>query len=154
MMVSQRADKLTTKIEDLRNSLGEKIAAKLELDKCNRLVQRLHKLSSECEKCYQYFIDFEKHITELTDKSDQLTKNDFKQHSQKLENISAHLLKEHKLVSKDYYLSIYMSLGLTIGLIFGLLFDNLALGLPIGLGIGVAIGAGLDADVKKKGKTL
>lgn len=153
-MVSPRDDKLITKIEDLRNSLGEKTSRKLELDKCNRLVKRLNILSSECEKCYQDFIDLEKHITELADKTDQLTKTDFKQHSQKLESISSHLLKEHKLVSKDYYLSIYMSLGLSIGLIFGLLFDNLSLGLPIGLGIGVAIGAGLDADVKKKGKII
>lgn len=153
-MVSQQVDKLTTNIEDLRNSLGEKASKKLELDKCNRLVQRLNTLSSECEKCYQHFIDLEIHIAQLIDKSNQLTKTDFKQHSQKLEYISSHLLKEHKLVSKDYYLSIYMSLGLSIGLILGLLFDNLALGLPIGLGVGVVIGASLDADVKKKGKTI
>ncbi|MFD1413649.1 hypothetical protein [Oceanobacillus jeddahense] len=154
MVSHQTTDKLTKEIEDLRNSLGEKVSKKLDLDNCHQLIQRLGTLSSECETCYQSFNDLESHLVQLLDKPGQLTKNDFKHHHQKINNISTHLMKKHKLVTKDYYLSIYMSCGLSIGLVFGLLFDNLALGLPIGLGIGVTVGAILDADVKKKGRTI
>ncbi|WP_339184998.1 hypothetical protein [Oceanobacillus sp. FSL W7-1293] len=155
MMISpQAADKLNANIEDLKNSLEEKVSKKLDLDNCHQMIQRLVELSSSCEACNQYFVNLESHIAQLLDKSDQLTKNDFNNHHQILNNIRTHLMKKHKLVAKDYYLSIYMSCGLSLGLVFGLLFDNLALGLPIGLAVGVAIGAGLDADVKKKGRTI
>ncbi|MFD1849431.1 hypothetical protein [Oceanobacillus bengalensis] len=154
-MESQRVEKLKTILEEFRNTVDEKDARKLELGKCNRIIQKLGSFSSECEECFQHFIDLENHIIQLVDKVDELIENDVKHHKQKIDNISSHLQKQHKLVTSGYYLSIYMSIGTSLGIVFGLLiFDNIGLGLPLGMGIGVAIGAGLDADAKKKGMTL
>ncbi|MFA1819702.1 hypothetical protein ACDX78_05805 [Virgibacillus oceani] len=154
-MDSQRVDKLKTILNELGKTVDEEIAKKLELEKCDRIIQKLSSFSPDCEACDQHFIDLENHIMQLRDKSDQLTEEDIKQHKQIIDDISAHLQKEHKLVTKGYYLSIYISMGAGIGVVLGLLvFDNIGLGLPIGFGIGVAIGAGLDADAEKKGMVL
>ncbi|WP_234028562.1 hypothetical protein [Lentibacillus sp. Marseille-P4043] len=69
----------------------------------------------------------------------------------------SNLQKKHKLVEEGYYLGIFMSLGLSLGVVFGLtVLDIGLLGLPIGVGmcIGLAIGSGMDADAKKRGKTI
>ena len=154
-MESQRVDKLKTILEEIRKSVDEQVAKKLELDKCERIIERVNSFSSECTECNQQFNDFENRILQLVAKFDQLTENDIKQHKQKIDTISSHLQKQHKLVTSGYYLSIYMSLGISLGMVFGLIiFDNLGLGLPLGMAIGVAIGAGLDADAKKKGMTI
>ncbi|WP_229683204.1 hypothetical protein [Virgibacillus oceani] len=154
-MESQRVDKLKTILEEIGNTADKQVVTKLEIEMCNRFIQRLSSFSSDCEVCYQHFITLENHIIQLKDKLDQLAENDFNYQKQTLATISSHLQKKHNLVSSGYYLSIYMSLGTSLGVVFGLLiFDNIGMGLPLGMGIGVAIGAGLDADAKKKGKTL
>ena len=154
-MEIRRVDELITILNELGNTVDDEIAKKLELEKCNRIIQRLGSFSPDCEACDQHFIDLENHLMQLRDESDQLTDEDVKQHQQKINNMCDHLQKEHKLVTKNYYLSIYLSMGAGIGVVFGLLlFDNIGMGLPIGFGIGIAIGAGLDADAEKKGLVL
>lgn len=154
-MDSQRVDKLINILEEFRNIVGEQVATKLELEKCIRMIKRLSSFSSECEECYQLFIDLENHLMQLNDRLKQLGKSDFKYHKQKIDHISSHLHKRHKLIASGYYLTVFMSIGLSLGVVFGLLiFDNIGLGLPIGIGIGVGIGAILDADAKKKGMVL
>ncbi|MGP4038712.1 hypothetical protein ACTWP4_02205 [Gracilibacillus sp. D59] len=154
-MDSQRVDKLKTMIEEFGSSVDEQVARKLELEKCNRIIQKLGTFSSDCKECSQSFVDLENHIKELINKREQLVENDFKHHKQKINHISSHLMKQHKIVTSGYYLSIFMSIGTGVGAVFGLLiFDNIGLGLPLGVGIGVAIGASLDADAKKKGLIL
>jgi hypothetical protein len=155
MMDSQRVDKLITILEEIKNTADNKIAAKLELDKCQRIIQKLSSFSSECAECNQHFIELEDHLIHLSNNINQLSEDELKIHNQIIGNISAHLQKQHKLITSGFYLSVYMSLGMSLGLVFGLLiFDNIALGLPLGMGIGVAIGAGLDEDAKKKGRTI
>lgn len=154
-MESNRLDNLHTILDEFRNTVDDKVATKLEIDKCKRIMNRLNSFSSDCEECSQHFMDLEAYIMQLKDKVDNLTEDDFKNHQQKISSISSHLQNQHKLVTSGYYLSVYMSLGMSLGLVFGLLiFDNIALGLPLGMGVGVAIGAGLDEDAKKKGMTL
>jgi hypothetical protein len=155
-MESHRIDKLNTIFDEIQKTVDKKVATKLEIDKCRRIIQRLNSFSTDCEECYQHFIELENHLIQLAEKVEhQVEDDDFKNHKQIIANVTSHLEKQHKLVTSGYYLSVYMSIGMSIGLVFGLLiFDNLALGLPIGMGIGVAIGAGLDEDAKKKGMTL
>jgi F0F1-type ATP synthase assembly protein I len=154
-MKIKRADKLKTMLEKLENTVDEGTSKKLELEKCHRIIQKLSSFSADCEACEQYFADWESHILQIRDRADQLREEDVTQHKQKKDNISAHLQKEHKLVTSGYYLSIYMTMGMSLGVVFGLLiFDNIGLALPIGFGIGLAIGAGLDAEAEKKGMVL
>lgn len=154
-MEKQRVDQLKAILQDFRDTVDEKVAAKLELDKCNRIIQKLSSFSSDCVVCDQHLLDLENHIIELTDGSKRQEPYDYKQHQQILSYITSHLMKQHKIVRSGYYLSVYMSLGTGIGVALGqAVFDSLALGISLGIGIGVAIGAGLDADANKKGLTL
>lgn len=154
-MEDKRVEKLKSYLAEIEKSVDNKVAAKLELELCVSIIERLDSLSADCEECKQVFHDLEDHLTQLKDNIDQIDPTDIKQHHQKISTIRSHLQNKHKLVTSGYYLSIFISIGTSVGLLFGLLiYDNVALGLPIGLGIGVAIGASLDADVKKKGLTL
>jgi len=154
-MENQRVYKLIAIIENFKNTINEHTATKLELDKCKRIVERLSSFSVDCAECDNHFFELEKHMMQLKDTKDHLLDIDYKQHKQIIGNISSHLTKQHKLVTKGLYLGVYMSIGTSLGIVFGMvIFDNIALGLPIGIGLGVAIGAGLDADAKKKGLTL
>lgn len=154
-MQTERIDRIKNCIEEIVADVDEKTAAKLELDKCRRIVERVGSFSNGCEKCDEYLDELEEHFTEIQEQAHQLTKEDYKNHYKKTEYISSHLQKKHNLIPSGYYMSLYMSLGLSFGLLFGLLvFDNIALGLPIGMVLGMAIGTGLDMDAKKKGKTI
>ncbi|WP_245548510.1 hypothetical protein [Gracilibacillus lacisalsi] len=136
-MESERVKKLITMLEELRNTVDEHVAPKLEIDKCKRVVQRMSSFSDDCKDCYQYLVEFEEHLRQLS--GEYLAEMDVKHHKQKLINISSHLQKQHKLVTSGYYLSIYMSIGTSLGVVFGLLiFDNIGLGLPLGIAMGVA----------------
>ncbi|WP_428909945.1 hypothetical protein [Niallia sp. Krafla_26] len=154
-MEDQRVDQLIAMLQDFKETVDEKVAPKLELDKCNRMIQKLSSFSPHCAVCEQHFLDLEEQIIRLTDRSKQLKKQDYIHHKQIMNYITSHLMKQHKLVTSGYYTSIYMSIGTGLGVAFGqLLFENMALGLSLGIGIGVAIGAGLDGDAKKKGLVL
>ncbi|MFS0673513.1 hypothetical protein [Ornithinibacillus sp. 179-J 7C1 HS] len=154
-MESQRVDELKEILNEIKTLADEKTATKLELDKCNRIVERLASFSPDCEECEQLFPVMEKHVFEMREQIKHIDSFDSQQHRQIITSISSHLTKQHKLITSGYYLSIYMSLGTSLGLMFGLLFlDNIALGLPIGLCIGLGIGSSLDADAKKKDLVL
>ncbi len=148
-------EKLNTILEELKNTVDEKAAKKLGLDKCKRIIEKLYSFSSDCEECDRRFNEIEKQIIQLFEKRNVLEENDFKQQKQIISSIISHLQKQHKLIPSGYYMSLFISIGSSLGVVFGfLIFDNIALGLPIGIGIGAAIGASFDEDAKKKGLTL
>lgn len=154
-MENERVERLLKTIEEIRLSVDEKTTAKLELDKCIRIVKRLGSFSSDCEECQKHLNEFDNQLTEILERKDEPTKDDFKEHYTMKEKITSHIQKQHKLIPDGYYMGIYMSLGISIGLLFGLLvFENIAIGLPFGMVIGMVIGMGLDKDAKKKGKTI
>ncbi|RYI26695.1 hypothetical protein EVU96_20240 [Bacillus infantis] len=154
-MDNQRVDELNSFLEEIGQKADAKTAAKLELDKCKRIIQRLSSFSSDCEKCDQLFLGLENHLIRLKSKAEHLTEGEIKHHKKLIGTISSHLQKQHKVVTQGYYLALYMSIGISIGTAIGLVvFDNLVLGLPLGMCIGIAIGTGLDEDAKKKGLTL
>jgi DNA repair exonuclease SbcCD ATPase subunit len=154
-MDNQRIDKLLAVLTEIRNKIDEDAKTKHQIDKYHQIIQKLGSSASNCEECAQYFSDLENHILQLIDRLEHHEKYDFNQNKQKLDTISKHLIKRHKFIYSGFYLSIFMSIGTSLGVVYGMLiFDNIALGIPIGVGIGVAIGAGLDADAKKKGKTI
>ncbi|MDQ0232683.1 hypothetical protein [Metabacillus malikii] len=142
-------------INKLKQTVDTQTFKKLELEKCERLVERLTSFSESCEECQRKFIEAEEHFSRLDEHIDQLPTSEMKEHKQFVSQTVAHFEKEHDLVTEGYYVSLYMSIGLGLGVMFGLtIFDNIGLGIPIGFAIGLAIGSGLDADAKKKGKTI
>lgn len=140
-------------IEKLRGKIDEKQAKSLELDLLTRIVIRLQ--SFDCNECKRYLAVIEEYIHYLDDNKDLLNKQKLKEYSKEIQIIKTHLQKEHGLYIEGTFMAVYMSIGMSIGIVFGLtIFDNLALGLPIGLSLGIAVGTGIDADLKKKGKTI
>jgi hypothetical protein len=154
-MDSEQFENLNRDLREFTDIIDSQKAKQLDLEMFNRIIKRLHSFSQECEECNIHLNDLSVHIKELKNRSAQLDDRDFKNHKTKINNIISHLQNKHHLVTEGHYLSIYMSFGMSIGLLFGMLiFDNLALGLPLGTALGIAIGSGVDADAKKKGKTL
>lgn len=154
-MTDNRYNKLNAVLEDIKTSTDKATAKKLALEKSNRVIQRVDAFAVNCKECDQHFIDLENHLQQLRDELDQLDNSDFKQHRKKIEMISSHLHKEHKLVPDSYYLTAFMPIGISLGAAYGLMaLDNIGLGMAMGISVGVAIGAGLDADAKKKGRVL
>ena len=71
------------------------------------------------------------------------------------------VVKEQKIVPKNYYRKLWMLLGMSafgipIGLAFGLGINMglFAMGLPIGMGIGVTIGSLMDKKALEEGRQL
>jgi hypothetical protein len=142
-------------IRALKRTVSKQTTTKLDLDKCERIVERLESFSASCEGCQQHLLEVKNHFTLLEVNVERIEETTFKQHRQLINHIISHLQKKHKLIAEGYYLAIFMSIGMSIGVAFGLtIFDNIGLGIPIGMCFGLAIGAGLDADAKKKGNTI
>ncbi|WP_253957765.1 hypothetical protein [Metabacillus halosaccharovorans] len=153
--MNDHLDQIKATIKELRSIDNKKITGKLDLNKCERVAEKLDSLSENCQECEQQLLELKNHLIELKSNIDNLDKQTLKQHLLLIQQTYNHLQKKHKLLPEGYYMSIYMSIGMSLGVVFGLtIFDNIALGIPIGMCFGMAIGAGLDADVKKKGKTI
>jgi hypothetical protein len=144
-------------LDEVRGLKEHPDAKLLDASKLERIVSRLNAFSraETCESCKSLLEEAEERIGKLAVHRNALPKDEHKAYRKWVGTLTTHLQQRHKLVPEGFYLAIYMSIGLSIGLSFGLtIFENIALGLPIGMSIGVAIGAGLDADAKKKGKTI
>ncbi|WP_245823528.1 hypothetical protein [Metabacillus halosaccharovorans] len=153
--MNDHLDQIKTTIKELRKIDNKKNTGKLDFNKCERVAEKLDSLSENCQECEQQLLELKNHFIKLKADLDNLDKNALKQHQHFIQQTYNHLQKKHKLLPEGYYMSIYMSIGMSMGVVFGLtIFDNIALGIPIGMCLGIAIGAGLDADIKKKGKTI
>lgn len=152
-MDNKNYNQIIEKIDSLTNEIDDKQAKTLDLDLLKRITIRLQ--SFDCAECANYLPEIGEYVNYLYENKNVLEKQRLKEYGEIIGKIETHLQNEHGLVSEGYYMSVYMSIGMSIGLVFGLtIFDNLALGLPIGMAIGIAIGSGIDADNKKKGKTI
>ena len=153
--MENNADYVKTILRELRSTVSEQISAKLNLAKCERIVEKLDSFSVSCEECQQLLLELKNHFIQLKENVNQIEDTELKQHKQLINHIVSHLQKTHKMVAEGYYLGLFLSLGLIMGIVFGLtIFKNIGLGIPIGMCMGVAIGAGMDADAKKKGNTI
>ena len=72
------------------------------------------------------------------------------------------LLKEVKIVPKNYYRNLWLALGMSVfgvplGIAFGAAQDNMAflgIGIPIGMAIGIGVGTAMDEKARKEGRQL
>lgn len=153
--MDKQVDEIKAILNRLRTTINKNLLKEINFNKCERVIEKLDFFSASCGECQQFQLDLKSHFNRLEVNMERIGDTEMKQHKRLINNTVTHLQKKHKLVSEGYYLSIFMSIGLSLGLAFGLtIFDNFGLGLPIGLSMGIAIGAGMDADAKKKGKTI
>lgn len=147
-------------LEEIRK-LQEKIKSQkrktYDFNLAERIVKRLDTFK-DCKECVIFLNDLSIEIHKLKEES--LKKTDPK-YALLQKNITNHLLKEHKLITKGYYTAIYMCIGIAIGLSLGTAIASairqmayMSMGLPIGIGIGLAIGARLDAKAEKDGLVI
>ena len=146
-------NQIIEKIARLSDEIDDKQVETLALDLLKRITIRLQ--SFDCTECGNYLSEISGYVNYLDENKNSLEKQQLQEYRKIMEEIKIHLQNEHGLVPEGFYLGIYMSFGMSIGLLFGMIvFDNFVLGMPIGMAIGVAIGSGIDADYKKKGKTI
>jgi hypothetical protein len=142
-------------IKRLKERMDHQITKKLQLDLLSRIIIRLGSFHIECDVCQKTLIELKEQLNLIKVNQGQLSKTEMKEYFRKINNTVAHLQKQHKLVSEGYYMGICMALGVSFGLLFGtVLYSVSAIGVSIGMCFGLAIGNGLDADAKKKGKTI
>ncbi|WP_246320038.1 hypothetical protein [Paenibacillus qinlingensis] len=153
--MENRADHVKTLLRELRGTVSKPISKKLDLHKCERVVEKLGSFSSSCKDCQQQLLELMNYFILIKENIDRIDDTKLKQYKQLINHITSHLQIKHKLIQEGYYLGIFMSLGMSLGVVFGItVFDNIGLGISIGMCMGLAIGAGKDADAKKKGKTI
>lgn len=93
-----------TMIKELRSGVSKQIAMKLDLNKCERVIENLNSLSVGCEECQHHLLKFKNHFIHLKTNVNRIEETDFKQHKQLINQIFSHLQKKHKLVPEGYYL--------------------------------------------------
>ncbi|MDR6555082.1 hypothetical protein [Paenibacillus qinlingensis] len=153
--MENRVDHVKTLLRELRGTVSKSILKKLNLDKCERGVEKLDSFSSSCKDCEQQLLELMNCLMLIKEDTNRIEDTKLKPYKQLINHISSHLQIKHKLIREGYYTGIFMSLGMSFGVVFGLtVFDNIGIGISIGMCMGLAIGAGKDADAKKKGKTI
>jgi hypothetical protein len=93
-------------------------------------------------------------LTELSLLFQSPDKSARKAYRKQLDAITKHLQKEHKLVSKGYYVGIWIVIGIAIASGIGTALKNPAIGSGAGIAIGLAIGTYLDRKAEREGRVL
>jgi len=145
---------IAEQISQLKDTLDEKDHKKFKLDLLLCVAQRVSEFSLECGPCQiaqQTISTLTQDISNIIQIAD---KGKRKAHIKAINTITGHLQKQHKLVTKGYYMGIGLTIGSGIGLSLGAVMDNAGSGMPLGIGIGIAIGAALDAKAKREGRII
>ena len=146
-------DDIVKEISLHKDILGKKESKKYKLDLLLKIAQRVDSFSSHCGACQI----FQQDITQLTQDLGyivQASKDKRKGYFKKINNITKHLQKHHKLVSEGHYIGIGIAIGVAIGTGVGTALGKPGIGPGLGIALGLAIGAYLDNKAKKEGRVI
>ena len=147
-------DRVAKEINIYQDSLNRKVSKKYKLDLLLRIAKRVGDFSSTCGQCQL----FQQEITTLTKELSYLiqtpNKETRKRYFKTIGNITKHLQKQHKLVTKGQYIGICMAIGAGTGAALGAVLGNAGIGPALGTAIGLAIGSYLDKKAKKEGRVI
>jgi len=144
-------------IDSYQVSLSQKEQKKYKLDLLLRLAGRVEEFSSGCGQCQVYqqeITEFARGLGNLVQMPKQVIDKESKRYKKTLNTVTKHLQKQHKLVTKGYYMGICMAIGSGVGVALSAGLDKAGVGMPIGIAVGVAIGSALDARAKKEGRVI
>lgn len=151
----EKIDNIFEMIEEIKLHYDPKNLKKLNISLTERVASRLNEYSDSCETCANMLAELESNLQTYIDALQTQEPVNILEHRKIRKPFEDHLIKTHKLLPDDHFVSTYLAIGLSLGLVFGmLLYDNIAIGLAIGLALGVAIGTSKDADAKKNGKAI
>ncbi len=101
---------------------------------------------------------FQQDITTLTKELSYLlqaqNKEAQKRYLKTIGNITKHLQKQHKLVTKGQYIGTGMAIGAGTGVALGAAMGNAGIGPALGMAIGLAIGSYLDKKAQKEDRII
>jgi hypothetical protein len=140
-------------INQHKDILGKKGAKKYKLDLLLRIAKRVDYFSSICGECQMLQPDIARLTQDLGDVVN-ISREARKSYFKKINNITKHLQKQHKLVTPGQYMGMWSGIGTAIGLGIGAALDNISAGMAIGIGIGLVVGSYLDKKAKKEGKVI
>ena len=146
-------DDIVKEISLHKDILGKKESKKYKLDLLLRIAGRVDSFFPRCGECQI----FQQDITQLTQDLGYLaqwSKEKRKGYFKKLNNITKHLQKHHKLVAEGHYIGIGIAIGVAIGAGIGTALGKPGLGPGIGIALGLAIGAYLDNKAKKEDRVI
>ena len=145
---------IAKEISQHKDWLTQKDYKKYKLDLLLRLSARADDFSNQCGQCQLLQQDIATLTHDLSYLIQMSDKEKRKGYLKKINDITKHLQKQHKLVNEGYYLGIGIAIGTGIGVTLGIALDNPGIGPVIGIGIGVAIGKYLDNKAKKEGRVI
>jgi len=147
-------DDIVKEINLYQDSLNKKDYKKYKLDLLLRIAKRVADFSTQCGQCQL----FQQEITTLTKELSYLlqmpNKETRKRYFKTIGNITKHLQKQHKLVTKGQYIGIGMAIGAGIGVTLGAALGNAGIGPALGITIGLAVGSYLDKKAQKEGRVI
>jgi hypothetical protein len=151
---------IAKQINESGTKLDRKESGKYKVDLLLCLAERVDSFGDVCSQCQtsrQEIAELSKTLSEFSDLINArapVPKEQRKIYFKKINSITSHLQKRHKLVMEGQYMGLWMSIGVAIGLGLGAALDRTGAGMPIGIGIGIVIGAFLDWKAKKEGRII
>ena len=141
-------------ISQHKDWLTKKDHKKYKLDLLLRLAARVDTFSNQCGQCQLFQQDISRLIQDLSYLTQMPDKEKHKGYLKKINDITKHLQKQHKLVNEGYYMGIGMAIGGGVGVVMGIALDNPGIGPVGGIALGAAIGKYLDNKAKKEGRVI
>ena len=145
---------IESEVATLRLSLGEKEAKRHKLAHLLKVAGRVDEFSGTCGECQLKQQEITQLVPELALLLQSPDKRVRKAYKKQLDLITKHLQKEHKLVSKGYYMGIWTGIGIAIGSGIGTAIGNPGIGSGLGIAIGLAVGTYLDKKAEREGRVL
>ncbi|MFC2071438.1 hypothetical protein ACFLUU_01785 [Chloroflexota bacterium] len=147
-------DSILKQLNQLKDTLSEKDYKKYKLNLLLCVAERIAQFSLECGQCQLLQQDISTLTQDVANIIRVADKDKRKAHLKTINRMIGHLRKQHKLVTKGYYMGIGVAIGTGISVALGAAMDTVGSGIPIGIGIGVAIGAALDTKAKKEDRVI
>jgi zinc transporter ZupT len=133
--------------------MGKKDIKRFKLDYLLKLAAHIDGFSAYCPDCQLH----RREITELlkiAENTEPVTKAGLKAYSKKMNAVTKHLEKTHKMVAEGMYIGLAGAIGPGIGVAIGVAVDNTAAGIGVGVALGTGIGWLLDRKAKKEGRMI
>jgi len=147
-------NRVVEEVEVCRTSLTEKEFKSYKLDFLLKIAGRVEEFYGTCGQCQLFQQDITQFVKELSMLTQMPSTEGRKSYLKKIDAITGHLQKQHKLVKKGQYVGIWVAIGTAIGVAIGIALDNPGIGPALGVGIGLAVGSYLDRKARQEGWVL
>ena len=147
-------ERIAQEVASYKDTLTEKEYKKYKLDHLLKVARRVDEFSNTCGECQLSQQEITQLVQELSMLTQMPSKEGRKSFLKKIDSITKHLRKQHKLVSPGYYKGIWTGIGMAVGTGLSAALGNPGIGTGIGIVLGLAVGGYLDKKAEKEGRVL